>query len=190
MSSVEVIRAAVFGIADSPYLSRVRGGKLHVTLPVSRNGSIPATPPKTPFYQVGLCAEVLRLRDNIGPDNLKLLDVESVRKEGEEIDLDEALDLLPEKFFDALGTVNEEIQATTGFDPDKSLELTALFALRVPNNQSNPKQTSPTPVTKITEKNIRDLGLDIEELAEKGLTIDLINSRGITLEQLQKIAFQ
>lgn len=188
MSSVEVIRAAVFGIADSPYLSRVREGKLHVTLPVSRNGSIPAKPPKTPFYQVGLCAEVLRLRDNIGPDNLRLLDVESVKREGEEINLEDALESLPEKFFDALGTVNEEIQEATGFNPDEQLAFPEF--LTVSKSEPGSKKTGKAQGGPITSEVLKSLNLDVERLEQSGLTIEVLNQKGITVEQLQKMAFQ
>lgn len=190
MNSVSVLKAAIFGTDDSPYISTIKDKKLHITIPVSKTGTIPAKPPQTPFYQVGLCAEVLNLRELIAPNNLKLLDVESVLKEGKKLDTDEGIDQLPEKFFDSLGKINEEISQATGFDPDKALELPELLALRRQPDESKPKEISTKINTQITEKDLTDLGLNIDDLAEKGLTIEVINSHGITLKQLQEIAFQ
>lgn len=190
MSSVSVLKAAIFGTDDSPYISAIRDKKLHITIPVSKAGAIPAKPPKTPFFQVGLCAEVINLRNLIAPNNLKLLDVESVVKQGETLDTDDGMDQLPESFFDALGVINEEIAQATGFDPDKTLLLPELLAFRKTSEQPRKEIAQTAEPGSITKKDLTDLGLDVDDLAEKGLTIEVINSRGITLKQLQEIAFQ
>lgn len=190
MNSISVLRAAIFGTADSPYTSIVRDKKLHITIPVSQKGLVPEKLPKTPFYQVGLCAEVLNTRELLAPNNLRPLDVISVIKKGMPLDTDDGIDELPDIFFDSLGEINEEICIATGFDPDKALELPELLAFRKPTNESKPKETNVTNTTQITETQLRDLGIDIESLAEKGLTVEKINTLGITLEKLQELAFQ
>lgn len=119
-----------FGTADTPYTSRVSDKKLHITIPVSAKGAVPAKPPKTPFYQVGLCADVLNLREVVAPNNLRPLDVVSIKKQGEALDLDDGIDELPDAFFNSLGEINEEICTATGFNPDEQSALPELFALR------------------------------------------------------------
>jgi hypothetical protein len=189
MNSVDVLRGAVYGEDSSPYTSMVKKNMLHLTIPVSKSGAVPAKPPKTPFYQVGLCAELLDIRQSIAPNNLKLLDVDGVTKQGEILELDEGMDQLPEAFFETLGKVNNEIETATGFNPDNDSPLAHLFAPDAAVTKPRPSKPSskPEPNGKVTEQDLERLHLDIDRLEEMGLTVAMINERGITLEQLTGI---
>lgn len=187
--NVAILQRLFFGRGNPvKHKLKRKSDNVSTQLPLTKTGSIQEPSATKSHFKISLESTLLNPEEDPSPSNLQPITVTSVAMKGKLFaNVDDGLDALPDLFFNSLGAVNDEIEATGG----TGLALPGGLMDILGGGQKPEKKATPGPKAqssgKITVKDLEQLGLNVERLNEMGLSLEVLNERGLKLSDLEQI---